>query len=165
MKKQFKILTATIAVLMMAAISNPIVANGPQHKANDAKKCKVDIPYTTKGEVGFKEWSEFQKMDWDQQLKSLCHMYWKNPQIEQGYYSSATTGAKKGEIVKFAFIFKKGHIASAKICGVKASKKDLAAGIFVVSVKADVNVEGVYEFVKSGGTDVITRKLPIKIIE
>ena len=164
MKKRFKILTATIAVMMMAAISNPIVANDIQDKQNDAKKCKVDIPYTTKGEVGFKDWSEFQKMDWDQQLKSLCHMYWKNPQFVKGYYSSAPTGAKKGEIVKFALIFKKGQIASAKICGVKASKKDLDAGIFVVSVKADVNVEGVYEIVESNGTN-FTQKLPIKIIE
>jgi hypothetical protein len=164
MKKRFKILTATIAVMMMAAISNPIVANDIQDKQNDAKKCKVDIPYTTKGEVGFKDWSEFQKMDWEQQLKSMCYMVWKSPQMQKSYFSSAIKGAKKGEMVKLALIFKKGHIVSAKICGVKASKKDLDAGIFVVSVKADVNVEGVFELVESGGKNV-TQKLPIKIIE
>lgn len=164
MKKGFKILTATIAVIIMANISNPIFANGIQDKQNDAQKYKVDIPYTTKGDVGFKDWSEFQKMDWEQQIKSICYMVWKSPQIRQSYFSSAFNGAKKGEMVKLAFIFKKGHIVSAKICGVKASKKDLAAGVFVVSVKADVNVEGVYEFVESGGKNV-THKLPIKIIE
>ena len=164
MKKSLKILIATIVVIMMAVISNPIVANGTQDEAIDAKKCKVDIPYTTKGDVGFKDWSEFQKMDWYQQLKSMCHMVWKSPQIQQSYFSSANNGAQKGEIVRFALIFKKGQIVSAKICGVKASKKDLDAGIFVVSVKADVNVEGVFEFVKSGGANV-TQKIPIKIIE
>ena len=123
MKKQFRILTATIAVLMMAAISNPIVANGPQHKANDAQKCKVDIPYTTKGEVGFKEWSEFQKMDWDQQLKSLCHMYWKNPQIEQGYYSSATTGAKKARLLNSHSFSKKDRLPVQRFAVSKQAKK------------------------------------------
>ena len=142
MKTCFKALTAVVAVLMMTAISNKSVAMSAPEAEDSVKRCEVNIPYTTEGKIY--TFKEIEAMPWEQRLVALCHLVWKNPRIPQSCVLSVNpecykVGIKRGELVYFAYIFKKGTRTSVKICGVSATKKDLDAGIFVVSKVAKGN--------------------------